>query len=335
MIGIYKIENIKNHKKYIGQSSNILQRWNHHKQESSNENSNSYEYPLYRAFRKYGLENFTFEVIEECDINILDEREIYWIKYYDSFFNGYNQTLGGRCSRRINKENIIKIFKLLKETDLTQKEIAQQCNISEEMVQGINTGRYWNTGEKYPIRERKSKSQNKTKNKDKNKVKHYIKEMKCIDCGKPISNNAKRCTDCENKHRVNENNKQMKVSKEELNELIHKYPFTKIGEMFGVSDNAIRKWCKQYNLPYKYRDLYPQEKVDKEKRISYDDFIVEMSNKQLFIEFENINKAIDYLIDNGYTKENISRKGIRDNISNAYRNNKTYLSFKWNLIKRI
>lgn len=251
MIGIYKIENMTNHKKYIGQSANILQRWEHHKQESNNENSKSYEYPLYRAFRKYGLENFTFEIIEECNIDILNEREIYWIKYYDSFFSGYNQTLGGECSRKVNKENIIKIFKLLKETDLTQKEIASQCNISEEMVQGINTGRYWNIGEEYPIRKRKTK----IKNKAKKKAKHYIKNKKCINCGKLISNNAIRCMNCENKHRINENNKQMKVSKEELNELIHKYPFTKIGEMFGVTDNSIRKWCKKYGLPYRTKDL--------------------------------------------------------------------------------
>jgi len=53
---------------------------------------------LYKAFNKYGIENFTFEEIEQVDNSILDEREKYWIEYYDSYFNGYNSTLGGRAT---------------------------------------------------------------------------------------------------------------------------------------------------------------------------------------------------------------------------------------------
>ena len=45
--------------------------------------------------RKYGIENFTFSVIEECSQEQLNEREIYWIEYYDTYKNGYNSTLGG------------------------------------------------------------------------------------------------------------------------------------------------------------------------------------------------------------------------------------------------
>lgn len=44
-------------------------------------------------------------------------------------------------------------------------------------------------------------------------------------------------------------------SKEELDVLIHTVSFVKIGEKYGVSDNAIRKWCKSYNLPYRVKDL--------------------------------------------------------------------------------
>lgn len=53
---------------------------------------------IYRAIRKYGLENFTFEVLEECPSELLNEREIYWINYFDSYYNGYNCTLGGNES---------------------------------------------------------------------------------------------------------------------------------------------------------------------------------------------------------------------------------------------
>ena len=43
--------------------------------------------------------------------------------------------------------------------------------------------------------------------------------------------------------------------KEVIEELIYKYPFTKIGEMYNVSDNAVRKWCKKYELPYRRSDI--------------------------------------------------------------------------------
>lgn len=51
--------------------------------------------PIYKAIRKYGKENFTIESLEEVTFDKLDEREMYWIAYYDSFKKGYNATIGG------------------------------------------------------------------------------------------------------------------------------------------------------------------------------------------------------------------------------------------------
>ena len=56
--GIYKITNLLNGKCYIGQSINIQKRWTNHKTSYKNPNKDCYNYPLYKAFRKYGLENF-------------------------------------------------------------------------------------------------------------------------------------------------------------------------------------------------------------------------------------------------------------------------------------
>lgn len=71
----------------------------------------------------------------------------------------------------------------------------------------------------------------------------------CIDCGREILLSSTRCADCAAKYK---GLKQRKVNRPEravLKSYIRSMPFTKIGEMFQVSDNAIRKWCDEYGLP--------------------------------------------------------------------------------------
>lgn len=110
MIGIYRITNIIDNKCYIGKSLNIEGRINDHK---INRRSNKH---LQNAIKKYGIENFTFEILEECTKDNYSEREIYWIEYYDSMNNGYNETSGGEfepgykwseeaCKRKCGKGN--------------------------------------------------------------------------------------------------------------------------------------------------------------------------------------------------------------------------------------
>lgn len=93
--GIYCIENKINNKKYIGQSQNIKTRWNSHiRKLDKNIHDNKY---LQSSWNKYGKDNFKFYIIEKCKIEILDEREIYWIGKYDANNEkyGYNLTSGG------------------------------------------------------------------------------------------------------------------------------------------------------------------------------------------------------------------------------------------------
>lgn len=93
--GIYKITNLINNNAYIGLSINIEKRWQAHKERSQDQNNKEYNKILYAAFRKYGIDNFKFEILEICQPQELKQKEIYWIAYYDTYRNGYNATPGG------------------------------------------------------------------------------------------------------------------------------------------------------------------------------------------------------------------------------------------------
>lgn len=90
MIGIYKITNKLNNKCYIGQSIHIQKRFEEHIKSELN-------LPLYKAFKKYGIDNFLFEVVEECKKEELNDKEVYYIKFFHSCIDewGYNLTYGG------------------------------------------------------------------------------------------------------------------------------------------------------------------------------------------------------------------------------------------------
>ena len=94
MAYIYKITNKINNKIYIGKTlKTIEERWKEHCKDYKKDSEE--KRPLYSAMKKYGIENFKIEEIEKCNINIVNEREKYWIEYYSSFKNGYNATKGG------------------------------------------------------------------------------------------------------------------------------------------------------------------------------------------------------------------------------------------------
>lgn len=142
---IYKIENLINHKVYIGQTNNPKRRFSEHRAKGYEINSNKV---LYYAFDKYGIENFEFSIIEETENP--NEREKYWIQYYNSFENGYNMTEGGdtppvhfetehpQCSHLIEEIELVK--KLLKDTKLSTKEIAKITNYNVSSINRINLG---------------------------------------------------------------------------------------------------------------------------------------------------------------------------------------------------
>lgn len=141
MIGIYKITNRINGKIYIGQSINIKFRWKQHEQEAKGERRNSL---LYQAMRKYGLENFSFEVIEECSQENLNEREVYWIDYYNSFNEGYNMTPGGTEPSKVNIQEIYDLW----DAGYTLSDIVERTNVGKTSV-----NKYLNEYENYSAQE--------------------------------------------------------------------------------------------------------------------------------------------------------------------------------------
>lgn len=90
MIGIYKIENLNDGKIYIGQSNNIERRFYEHMTKGA-----SSRIPVDKIIQEEGPASFSYEIVEECALDDLNERETFWIKFYDANIYGYNKNEGG------------------------------------------------------------------------------------------------------------------------------------------------------------------------------------------------------------------------------------------------
>ena len=110
--GIYLITNNINGKKYIGQSRNLVKRWNHHKDEARHNRSTLL---IHNAMREYGIDNFSFDILLECPIDMLDVWESDMIRLYDTFApNGYNIRDG---KKGITEEERLKSSERMKENN--------------------------------------------------------------------------------------------------------------------------------------------------------------------------------------------------------------------------
>ena len=189
MVGIYKITNKANGKIYVGQSIDIEERWKQHRWKAFNCNEVGYHSAIHAAMRKYGLDNFAYEVLEQCAAEELDEKERYWINLLNCVVpNGYNILSGGQKYQKSTK------------TCLVCKKCGKE--ITKESVSGMC---------------------------------HSCVQLKCD------------------------------ISKEELqNALIQNNGnFALVGRIYGLSDNAIRKRCQHFGLPFHSTD-YKTPKVLKE-----------------------------------------------------------------------
>lgn len=138
---IYKITNKINGKIYVGQTTKTLEeRFQKHCWGTTEKDKYHLNMAIKKAIKKYGKENFTIELIEEVETTKLDEREVYWISFYNSYNKGYNRTLGGqngatrKCSLNWTQENEVIEAKYL---GYSSKEIGEAYNIDRSTVHNI------------------------------------------------------------------------------------------------------------------------------------------------------------------------------------------------------
>lgn len=162
---IYKITNKVNQKIYVGKTNDPERRKREHFSKTNLRNEPNKI--LYRAMEKYSRENFIFEIIEECSEEKWEDREKYWISYFNSLIpNGYNMIDGGSepphylgeksAIAKLKDSEVKEIQQLLLNNnfnELSNKEIAEKYNISTDQIERINLGkRGFNDRLKYPLR---------------------------------------------------------------------------------------------------------------------------------------------------------------------------------------
>ena len=195
--GIYCIENMTTNKKYIGQSRNIDDRWYKHKNKLRNKkHENDY---LQKAWNKYGEDDFKFYIIEECDIEKLDEREIYYIDFYNVLNHdyGYNMQSGGQssCLTEYARAKLSASIKKAYQNENLRKQrsidaLNQWANPEiKKKITGKNNGMY---GRKHSKETRRKMSENKIK---KPSPKRNTTPVLCIELNRVFQDAVTACTE--------------------------------------------------------------------------------------------------------------------------------------------
>lgn len=142
---------------YVGQTSDLYSRHKQHiDYDPFNPNNKEYDYPLSRGVRKYGQDYYELIILEENVLSTqMDERERYWIAYYDTYWHGYNQTPGGsNPTKPTYQEDVIDLtIALLQDFNFSFKDIQEKTGLSLTHIYNINIGaRRHRDNLNYPIR---------------------------------------------------------------------------------------------------------------------------------------------------------------------------------------
>ncbi|WP_187291013.1 GIY-YIG nuclease family protein [Clostridium novyi] len=136
IIGIYRIMNLANNKKYIGQSIDIINRWQSHKSALYWNNHPNKE--LQQEWNQYGYKYFEFTLLEKCKAEDLNNREKYYIRNSNSYLNGYNETEGGDTSR-INNDNYLEEYTMNKYFEFDSKILTkEQIKIADNEIKMLS-----------------------------------------------------------------------------------------------------------------------------------------------------------------------------------------------------
>lgn len=269
MIGIYKFTNKLTGESYIGQSTNLRKRYIQHKNRHDKFGKKTHakeDTYFHSMLRHYGFHNFEYEVLEECTKEQLNAREMYYIEFYNSLYpNGYNRTHGGNSPHTLlikDFDTVNEIKELLKTSLLTNIEIGKMYGVSDQSICDINSGRTWfDDNTEYPIRGRRRLGTNIENAKSRpNRKSETHSKVYCKNCGKEITKYADThyCQDC---YKVTTRKVTNRPDKDTLYALLTRNSFKKVGSMYGISDNAVRKWCDSYGIPRDskyYRSLSSQ-----------------------------------------------------------------------------
>lgn len=172
MTGIYLLTNLVNGKKYVGQSTDINRRFSEHLRSAQpdkypQKSERDANCPIHKAMVKYGVNNFSLTILEECPKEQLNEQERYWIEKLNTYIDngqGYNVTKGGQenfglkgekhSQAKLTQKEVDHIKTLLKETNMTLVEIMEIYPfVSKSTLSLINNGKTWAVeGETYPLR---------------------------------------------------------------------------------------------------------------------------------------------------------------------------------------
>lgn len=132
MAYIYLIKNNINGKCYVGKTlKSPKERFSEHLYDAYKPTEENR--PLYRAIKKYGKDNFSLHVLEECTDGLASEREIWYIKKLKTYAHGYNATIGGD-GKQLFDHNVIKAQL---EAGLSQKLITELNGCSIDLVRQI------------------------------------------------------------------------------------------------------------------------------------------------------------------------------------------------------
>lgn len=160
----------------------------------------------------------------------------------------------------------------------------------------------------------------------------YHGKTHCISCGKTIStkNKNQQCSECSYKSRrkVKE-----RPSKEELFSLLTESNFTQVGKKYNVTDNTIRKWCRDYGIPDKAKDYRPkkEETIPFVPKVASACEMLTKDNKRIQT-FSSIIEASKWVFDNSLS---INIEGVKTHILQVCeRKRKTAYGYKWNFIKK-